>query len=432
MYALGIDFGTSGARAVVLDGSSRSPSDSIVAQASYRFSNVTEAASSIVWKQVLWQLIEAIAPQVRTQIYRIAINATSGTMLLCDQTGQPLTQALMYNDAIARPILPELSAVAPADSPTLSATSTLAKAMWLYHSEQYAGYFASRLDHIHIAHQADWIAACLHGQAPISDYHNALKLGYDVRALAYPDWLVNLPIANWLPEVLEPGKAIAPIRSDLATQYDLPPSCQVCAGTTDSIAAFLASGARYPGEAVTSLGSTLVLKLLSQVDISSQSYGIYSHRLGNLWLVGGASNTGGSVLRQYFSSEQIAELSTQIDLSKPCELAYYPLIEPGERFPINDPDYPPQLTPRPNRDIDFLYEMLDAIARIESEGYQKLQALGAPKIKRVYTAGGGAQNQTWRDIRQQKLGVSVVEALQTEAAYGTANLALKGLIDFCV
>lgn len=426
MCVLGIDFGTSGARAIVLDGSDSSANGAVVAQSSYRFLSATDIASPVVWERVLWQLITAIAPQIRSQINRIAINGTSATMLLCDASGRPLSQALMYNDAIARRVLPTLSIVAPANSPALNATSTLAKAMWLYHYEK----LSLPTDEIHIAHQADWIASRLHGQRPVSDYHNALKLGYDVKALAYPDWLLNLPIADWLPSVLVPGSAIAPIRTDLAAQYDLPSSCQVCAGTTDSIAAFLASGAHRPGDAVTSLGSTLVLKLLSQFAVSSQSFGIYSHRLGDLWLVGGASNTGGAVLSRYFTAQQITALSTQIDLSIPCELAYYPLSQPGERFPINDPDYPPRLTPRPARDADFLYGILDAIARIESEGYQKLQGLGAPKLRQVYTAGGGAQNQTWQDIRQRKLGVSVAKALQTEAAYGTAKLAATGLVDF--
>ncbi len=329
----------------------------------------------------------------------------------------------MYDNAIARPILPTLATVAPLDSPTLSATSTLAKAMWLHRNRTYS-------QQVYIAHQSDWIASRLHGQRPVSDYHNALKLGYDVEKLAYPDWLLSLPIADWLPRVLKPGKAIAPIRPELATHLGLPSTCQICAGTTDSIAAFLASGASQLGDAVTSLGSTLVLKLLSSTAISNQPFGIYSHRLGDLWLVGGASNTGGAVLRQYFTAEQIAELSAQIDLSRPCELAYYPLTQPGERFPINDPDYLPRLTPRPDEDADFLYGILEAIARIESEGYEKLQTLGAPKVRQVYTAGGGAQNQTWQTIRQRKLGVNVIRASQSEAAYGTAKLALRGLSDF--
>jgi hypothetical protein len=58
----------------------------------------------------------------------------------------------------------------------------------------------------------------------------------------------------------------------------------------DSIAAFLAAGgaegALTPGIAVTSLGSTLAVKLLSAVRLEDSMYGVYSHRLGDLWLVG--------------------------------------------------------------------------------------------------------------------------------------------------
>lgn len=68
----------------------------------------------------------------------------------------------------------------------------------------------------------------------------------------------------------------------------------MCAGTTDSIAAFLAAGVDAPGQAVTSLGSTLAIKLLSETRVDDARYGVYSHRLGDSWLVGGASNTGPS------------------------------------------------------------------------------------------------------------------------------------------
>jgi sugar (pentulose or hexulose) kinase len=84
------------------------------------------------------------------------------------------------------------------------------------------------------------------------------------------------------------------------TRFAIPKDCVIYTGTTDSIAAFLASGANSLGEAVTSLGSTLVLKLLSSQKVDDSNYGIYSHRLGNLWLTGGASNTGGAVLKSFF------------------------------------------------------------------------------------------------------------------------------------
>ncbi len=54
----------------------------------------------------------------------------------------------------------------------------------------------------------------------------------------------------------------------------------------DSIAAFLAAGVESVGDAVTSLGSTLAIKLLSNTRIDAAQYGLYSHRLGDAWLVG--------------------------------------------------------------------------------------------------------------------------------------------------
>ncbi len=57
-------------------------------------------------------------------------------------------------------------------------------------------------------------------------------------------------------------------------------------GAADSVAAFVAAGVAEPGEAVTSLGSTLAVKLLSGARVDDAATGVYSHRLGDAWLVG--------------------------------------------------------------------------------------------------------------------------------------------------
>jgi sugar (pentulose or hexulose) kinase len=276
-------------------------------------------------------------------------------------------------------------------------------------------------------HQADWLGFLLHGHLGISDYHNALKLGYDVEELKYPEWLENLQIPIQLPQVLPPGTPIAELRPEIATNLGFRRDCVVCAGTTDSIAAFLASGAKFPGEAVTSLGSTLVLKLLSRTRVEDARYGIYSHRLGDLWLTGGASNTGGAVLRHFFTDEELESLSREIDAAKVSELDYYPLLKAGDRFPVNDPQLPPKLEPRPENPSKFLHGLLESIARIEARGYELLQQLGSDNLSRVYTAGGGAANSTWTNIRRRYLKVPVFASKHTEAAYGTALLAMQGV-----
>jgi len=288
----------------------------------------------------------------------------------------------------------------------------------------------------------------LHGKLGISDYHNALKLGYDVANLCYPDWLtegiagVASAIAPLLPQVVAPGTAVGEVRAQMCDRFGFPRDCIVCAGTTDSIAAFLASGVNSPGEAVTSLGSTLAVKLLSHTRVDDARYGIYSHRFtplfegaagGDLWLVGGASNTGGAVLRHFFTDAELENLSQKIDAEQESLLEYYPLLKKGDRFPINDSELPPRIEPRPTDSVEFLHGLLSSIARIEARGYQLLQELGAPPLTKVYTAGGGAKNAVWSAIRQGYLKVPVVTPVHTAAAYGSALLAQHGsqsILDF--
>ncbi|MCC3467985.1 MAG: hypothetical protein JGK37_18875, partial [Microcoleus sp. PH2017_06_SFM_O_A] len=155
---------------------------------------------------------------------------------------------------------------------------------------------------------------------------------------------------------------------------------------------------------------------------------------GDLWLVGGASNTGGAVLRHFFTDAELDNYSTQIDPEQESLLDYYPLLKNGDRFPINDPNLPPQLEPRPTDSVEFLHGLLESIARIEARGYQLLQEFGATPLTKVYTAGGGAiytagggaKNLVWSAIRQRYLKVPVQTPIHTAAAYGSALLAKQG------
>ena len=417
-FSLGIDFGSSGARACVIDADR-----AVKNQVQQKYSKPAKPNWVDIWKQTLFALIGQIPVESRRRIQAIAIDGTSATVLLCDDWGGPITPPILYNDARGQSVLPILKAIAPTDHPTISATSTLAKLLWWCEANPNQPPHGARF----LMHQADWLGFLLHHQLGVTDYHNALKLGYDVGALSYPDWLTQLKISSLLPEVVEPGHAIAQVHASVSKQFDLPKNCQVCAGTTDSIAAFLASGVQHPGEAVTSLGSTLVLKLLSRTRVDKREYGVYSHRLGNLWLVGGASNSGGAVLQQFFDDAQIRKLSAQIQPEQTSSLDYYPLLKPGERFPINDPELPPRLEPRPQEPAAFLHGILAGIAHIEATGYQLLQTLGATPLTRVYTAGGGAQNDVWTAIRKRCLKVPTIASDQTEAAYGAALLGLDAI-----
>lgn len=418
MYFLGIDFGTSGARSCVIDAEGV-----IVAEDARDFGTLEEHERAGIWRDALWDLVASLPPPIRAQLSDIALDGTSGTVLACDEELSPRHPPLLYNDDRAVDEARLIAKTATPGHPAAAVTSGLAKTLWL---KKRLGLTGARL----YLNQADWLSGLLTGRVGMTDYHNALKMGLDLDELKWPAWVEYLADVDYLPVPIAPGARLATVSRPRARYLGVNPGCMVHAGTTDSIAAFLAAGVTKSGDAVTSLGSTLVLKLLSDTPVESAEHGVYSHWFGSRWLAGGASNAGGAVLRQFFDDRQLAALSEQIDPAVASPLDYLPLPRTGERFPVNDPQLAPRLAPRPPDDAEFLHGLLESLARIEAEGYGLLATLGATPVSRVETAGGGARNAVWARIRQRRLGLPVTRAAHIEAAYGAARLARDGVQTF--
>jgi sugar (pentulose or hexulose) kinase len=413
---LGIDLGTGGVRACAIDAEAR-----IVGVATTALPPPRQDGDAIDQDPALWwgAVVETIGKLTvdRNAIRRISVDGTSGTLLLADGDGKPLTPGLMYNDARAGAEATRIGGVAPSESGAHGRSSALAK---LLHLLARGGDKAK-----HALHQADWIAGRLAGRFDGSDENNALKLGYDPVTRRWPDWLDQLGVPRaLLPEVRVPGAEIGPIAPQMVELLGLSPSTMIHAGTTDGVAAFIATRASVPGDAVTSLGTTLVVKLLAETPVFAAEQGIYSHRLGDRWLAGGASNTGGAALLAHFSAAELEAMTPKLKPAQPTGLDYYPLPKPGERFPIADPNLAPRVTPRPADDVVFFQGLLEGVAAVEAMAYRRLGELGAPALRRVISIGGGAKNAAWSEIRQRLLGVPVTVAEQTEASYGAALLAL--------
>jgi len=414
---IGIDVGTSGCRAIAIDSQeNKIASAQISLLSSTGDSLCSEQDPNDHWQAVRTILKQLVQQCLTHQIEAIAVDATSGSILLTDKDGEPLTAVLMYNDARAVVASNEIAAIAPTESGAHGATSGLAKLIYLNDKFKHTA---------HLLHQADWINYKLGAPLGISDENNALKTGYDPIQRKWPEWIKELVDINLLPQVVEPGSVIGRLSAELTAELSLSTSPKLIAGTTDSIAALLATGAKKPGDAVTSLGSTLVLKLISKQPVFKPEQGIYSHRLGKYWLVGGASNTGGAVLKHFFTAEQLTSLSTQIDFSEQTP-DYYPLLTTGERFPFYDLNKQAVMSPRPENDSLFLYGLLTGIANIEAQGYQCLVNAGAQLLHSIRTVGCGAKNSVWQTIRQRHLHTILLPTTHTEAAYGAALLA-KGI-----
>jgi sugar (pentulose or hexulose) kinase len=277
--------------------------------------------------------------------------------------------------------------------------------------------------HARIFHQADFVLAELTGGLHVSDENNALKTGYDPVLRRWPDWVAAAGLnAASLPAVVPAGTRVSQISRQIAARFGFNRKAVVVAGTTDGCAAFLAAGGRAVGDAVTSIGSTLVLKVAGAEPICDPLSGVYSHRLGEIWLAGGASNSGGAALLKHFTPEEMTRLEPLMRPETPSGLSYYPLPGTGERFPETNPERQSEVMPIPDDRAVFLQGLFEGIASIEAAGYGKLQSLGLPRPSRIASTGKTAANDALRRIRERTLCMSLPPASRADVCVGVARL----------
>jgi sugar (pentulose or hexulose) kinase len=354
----------------------------------------------------------------------IAIDGTSGTLLLCHRDGSllppPLQRALPYHRAC-----PEQATAAAAiagGGPASSASGSLARALALLEEARAVG---PGPEPLLLRHQADWLMGWLLDDWRWGEEANNLRLGWNLIEQAWSGTIARQPWAAGLPAIQPSGRVLGTLAPAVAAVLGLPTGCRVVAGSTDANAGVLAA-APGPGDGVTVLGTTLALKQIVAEPLAGP--GLSCHRVAGRWLVGGASNAGAGILRRFFSDDQIAVLSRQIDPARASGLTLRPLPGRGERFPVDDPDLEPVLEPRPVADALDLQALLEGLTAIEAAGWRRLQELGAPPVERVISLGGGARNPQWRLMRERSLGVPVLNRPQLSAARGMAQLALAALL----
>ena len=413
--ALGVDLGSSGLRIALVG-----PEGERLTEEASPYPTSLEDPWG--WVEGLTSLCGRLPATARKRIGALAVDGTSGTLLLCRPDGQPgpgcLGQALPYNFACREQATAAAAMAGP--GPAASANGSLARALHLLAQAQEFGEGGPWL----LRHQADWLTGWLLGDWRWGEEGNNLRLGWNLQQQDWSGSIARQPWATALPAIRPSGVVLGRIAGTTTQRLGLAASCQVVAGSTDSNAGVLAAQPDH-GDGITILGTTLVLKQFSPRPLAGP--GISCHRVAGRWLVGGASNAGAGILRRFFSDDQIEELSRQIDPRQPTGLQLRPLPARGERFPVDDPELEPLLGPRPISDARYLQALLEGLTAIEKQGWQRLQAAGAPALERVITLGGGARNPQWRQLRQQSLDIPVLNRPGCTAALGMARLAATAL-----
>ena len=403
-FFVGLDFGTSGARISVINSKKELKYSNSVSY-KYGFKNPNS------WINSCEKLLDNLPIYIKRNIANLAISGTSGTLTACNLTGEPIGEAIPYDEACNDNKILIESITVGADH-LQTPYSSLAKALKLL--DKYGG-------NIILRHQSDWITGWFLKDWTYGEEGNNLKLGWDLIQESWPKSYLNTSWQKCLPLIIKSGKIIGQIDSGVANRFQLNKKIILISGTTDSNAAFLAAGLDKE-EGLTVLGTTIVLKKFNNIPIKEK--GITTHRVCGEWICGGASNSGCGILSKFFSDLEIKELSRQINTSNKTSLNLLPLNSKGERFPVNNPFLEPILSPRPVSDSLYLHALFEGLARIELRGWEKLYELTGSLPKKIVTVGGGSRNPQWRAIREKIINIPIVSCKKT-SSFGTALLAIN-------
>jgi len=400
----GLDFGTSGARISIID-----LHKELVFSNSVPYLNSFKNPNS--WINSCEKLLDSLPIDLKTNLNRLAISGTSGTLTACNSKGDPIGEAIPYYQACNQnKIL--LESLTCGEDHLRTPYSSLAKALNLI--DKYG-------TNILLRHQSDWITGWFLKDWTHGEEGNNLKLGWDLLKESWPKSYLNTSWQKCLPQIIKSGKIIGQVHPCLAKCFNLNKKLILISGTTDSNASLVAASLGKE-DGLTVLGTTIVVKKVINKPIKAP--GITTHRVREDWICGGASNAGCGILSKFFSDLEIKELSRQINPSKNSSLNLLPLNSKGERFPINNSNLEPILGPRPVSDSLYLHALFEGLAKIELKGWERLEELTGSFPKKIVTIGGGSKNPQWRKIREKIINIPIVSCNKT-ASYGTALLAIN-------
>jgi xylulokinase len=443
---VGIDVGTSGVRGVAV-----SPAGELLAEAEEKIRRDHRAAGGIheqdpgEWWEALCSVGQIIVKTLKerageVELRGVAVTSTSGSLVVADAEGCPLRPAILYDDGRGVEIAEDLNQQGGAQSVHLGPSFSLVKAAWVRRQEPQL-WERTR----YVLHPADWLSGKLSGEFGISDFTNALKLGYDPENSS---WLGSVRAAGLLddrlPVVRRPAEQIGQVSSVAAGETGLPVGTPVLAGATDGMASVIASGASRPGDANTTLGTTLVWKVLHDGKPAARS-GIYFHlHPGGLWVPGAASNTGPGSIRtpgtllespstlsfrslrsRVLSPEEMDRLAANYF---PTSVVCYMLPGEGERFPFAHPKAVSFVEGNPRDAGESYAAQLQSIGFVERWGYEILQGCAVKVGDRVFSTGAAARSAVLSQLRANVLGRTVLQPRYPTAAFGAAILAATGAV----
>lgn len=443
-YLLGLDIGTSGAKALVADSAGRVLAS---ATAEYPLSQPrplwSEQDPADWWRGAKAALRTALAQSgVRGEaIVGLGLTGQMHGATFLDAADQVLRPAMLWNDQRTAAECAEITERVGAarlieitGNPALTGFQA-PKLLWLRNNEpeQYA-----RLAHLLLP--KDYIRLLLTGEDATDASDAAGTLFLDLRARDYSAELLaalDVPRA-WLPRVYEGPEVTGRLRPAVAAELGLPAGLLVVAGGGDNAAAAVGTGVTRAGVVSSSIGTSGVLFAHSDVpalDPQGRLHGFCHAVPGAYHLMAVTLSAGGAfqwlrnmlrVIAPELSYEQLVGLAASVPPGAEG-LLFAPYLT-GERTPHLDPLARGAWVGLTSRHgLGHLTRaLLEGVVFALRDGLELMRGLGVP-VNEIRATGGGGKHALWLQLQAEIYGTAVQTLAAEEGpAYGAALLAGVG------
>ena len=440
---LGIDVGTGGTRAVLIDRDGKVLGSFASEHAPIHSEHIgwAEQDPEDWWRAAREAIAGAMAATELTgaEIEAVGLTGQMHGCVMLDVDGKVLRPALIWCDQRTQPQCDWLTEkigferlIELTCNPALP-NFTLTKLLWVRdHQPEIFAKIA------HVLCPKDYVRYRLTGEFAMDMQEASGTLLLDVthrRWSAEVAEAAGIPM-SWLPRLFEGPEVCARISTAGAGATGLAAGTPVAAGAGDQGAGAVGMGILAPGSVSATIGTSGVVFAATDTPTKDRLGRLHTfcHAAPGVWHVMGVTNGAGLSLR-YFrdtfapgsSYEQLAARAAEAPAGSDG-LMWAPYLF-GERTPHLDPEARAAFVgiTASHTQGHFVRAILEGVAYSLRDTFTLFEELGVP-IKAIRLGGGGARGPLWRQIQADIYG-HPVEVLEAEegGAFGAALLAGTGI-----
>ena len=434
---LGIDIGSSGVKAILLD-----PERGVAAAATEEVALHSPAAGwaeadTAEWWDAVTTLVPALLDAAGVDggaVDGVAVSGMVPAVVLLDGDGRPLRRAILQNDARATAEVDRLREEL-ADAGLLGRTGSVVSQqsvaptlLWLREHEPRSMAAAASLSGSY-----DWLARRL-GAEPHLERNWAIESGlFELDGTAAADVIAAADLDPLLlSPVLDPSEAIGTVNREAARATGLRPGTPIFVGLADHVSSAYGAGLLTPGDVLVKLGGAGDILLTTATPLVDERLYLDKHPVGDRWLPNGCMATSGSLVRwlQRLAGgtplEQLDREAGALPAGAEGVLCLPYFL--GEKSPLHDPDQRGAFIGlNLSHGMPHLYRAaLEAVAFGFRHHVDVFADLGV-EVGEVRVTNGGSRSTLWKSIIADVLGRPLVPVTDHPgASLGAAMAAAVG------